>query len=113
MGRFRLLAVFLGSVSGAAIAHDYPTVDRVEYVLECMKNNGGEYHFLYRCACVIDAISKELSYEAYVDAATVARYSAMGGERAGVLRDPEPLKDMAKRYRALQAKANQECGVNK
>jgi hypothetical protein len=113
MSRSRLLAVLLSSVSCGALAHDYPTVDRVEYVLECMKNNGGEYHYVYRCACVIDAISTELSYEAYVDASSVARYSAMGGERAGVLRDPEPLKDMAKRYRALQAKANQECGVSR
>ena len=109
----RLLAIVLSVLSGSAFAHDYPTVDRVEYVLECMKSNGGEYHYLYKCACVIDTISKELSYEAYVDAATVARYSAMGGERAGVLRDPEPLKDMAKRYRALQAKANKECGVGR
>ena len=35
-------------------ATGYPTVDRVEFVLECMQKNGGKQEFLYKCACVID-----------------------------------------------------------
>lgn len=114
MTRIRLTPFLFGALlSGPGLAYEYPTVDRVEFVLECMRNNGGEYHFLYKCSCVIDAIAKKTPYDAYVDASTVARYAGMGGERAGVFRDPEPMKEMAKGYRALRAKANKECGVEK
>jgi hypothetical protein len=114
MAKFRLTPLLFGVLLPApALAYEYPTVDRVEFVLECMKNNGGEYHFLYKCSCVIDAVAKEMPYQAYVDASTVARYAGMGGERAGVFRDPEPMKEMAKNYRTLRAKAGKECGVEK
>ncbi len=114
MPTIRWSCILFGALlSAPALAYEYPTVDRVEFVIECMKNNGGEYHFLYKCSCVIDAVAKEMPYDAYVEASTVARYAGMGGERAGVFRDPEPMKDMAKNYRALRAKAGKECGVEK
>ena len=96
--------------AGAAPA-PYPTVDRVEYVLECMKNNGGSHEYLYKCSCTIDAIAEQLPYADYVEAATVARYQTLGGERGGLFRDPEPMQALAKRYRGLQAEAKQGCGV--
>ena len=99
--------------AGAAQAHDYPTVDRVEYVVECMKTNGGEHQYLYKCSCMIDAISKEMPYDDYVEASAVVRYQGMGGERMGVFRDADSAKDMAKRYRGVLASARKECGVSK
>ncbi len=99
------------ALSAGAYAHDYPTADRVEYVLECMKTNGGAHEYLYKCSCAIDAIAKTLPYEDYVDAATVARYQGMPGERGGVFRDPAPMKEMAGRYRTLHAAAKKECTV--
>lgn len=101
------------ALSASAYAHDYPTVDRVEYVLECLKNNGGAHEYLYKCACAIDTIAKALPYDDYVSAATVARYQGMGGERSGVFRDPEPMKEMANRYRKLHADAKKECAVTR
>lgn len=89
----------------------YPTVDRVEYVLECMKNNGGSYADLYKCSCAIDAVAAQLPYEDYVEASAVARYQTMGGERAGLFRDPEAMKVMAKRYRAINDAAKRACDV--
>jgi hypothetical protein len=35
----------------------------------------------------------------------------MGGERGAVFRDPPPVKDMANKYKALQASANKACYV--
>ena len=99
------------ALSANADAHDYPTVDRVEYVLECMKNNGGSHEYLYKCACAIDTIAKALPYDDYLDASTVARYQGMPGERSGVFRDAEPMKAMANRYRALHVAAKKECVV--
>lgn len=104
------LAIPSTPLAGAATP-PYPTVDRVEYVLECMKNNGGGQEFVYKCSCAIDAIADKLPYEDYVEAAAVARYQTMGGERAGVFRDPEPMQALAKRYRSLHAEAKQSCAV--
>lgn len=100
-------------LAAAAHADPYPTVDRVEYVLECMKNNGGSHEYLYKCSCAIDAIAAGLPYEEYVEASAVARYQTMGGERAGVFRDPEPMQAMAKRYRTLHAEAKKACDVRR
>jgi hypothetical protein len=112
--RLRLcLAPLLAALCGSALAHDYPTVDRVEYVLECLRNNGGEYEYIYKCSCVIDEIARTMSYDDYVESATISRYQGMGGERAGVFRDPEPLKEKGKAYRALQADAARRCGIAK
>lgn len=108
---FAALAAALLSSPAAAAPAPYPTVDRVEYVLECMKNNGGSHEFLYKCSCAIDAIAEKLPYEGYVEASTVARYQTLGGERGGLFRDPEVMKDLAKRYRALHAEAKNACGV--
>ncbi|HSD59561.1 MAG TPA: hypothetical protein VLC55_01755 [Burkholderiales bacterium] len=99
--------------AGAAHAHDYPTVDRVEYVVECMRANGGEYQYLYRCSCVIDAVAKEMSYDDYVESSAVARYQGMAGERMGVFRDADSAKDMAKKYRGVLAAAKKACDVAK
>lgn len=110
----RILAVLsLTACAGAAWGYDYPTADRVEYVLECMKHNGGEQAYLYKCSCVIDEIAKQMTYDNYVEASTIARYQGMGGERMGAFRDPEEFKKEAKGYRALQAAAKKTCGVPK
>lgn len=108
----RLSVLICGlALAGPAAAHNYPTPDRVEFVLECMKNNGGEYAYLYKCSCAIDEIAKQMPYEQYVDASTVARYTGMGGERMGAFRDPEPMKNLNKLYRGVSAEARKSCGV--
>ena len=108
------IALLLGAGAVAnAQAYDYPTVDRVEFVLECMQNYGGEYQYIYQCSCVIDAISRALSYESYVDASTVVRYQGMAGERMGEFRDPAGVRDMAKEYRSVRDAASKECGLVK
>src|SRR5690349_20566960 len=80
----------------AAGPHDYPTVDRVEFVLECMQHNEGRQEFLYRCSCVIDQIAQQYAYEDFVEASTAARYQTLGGERGGVFRDAPSTREAAK-----------------
>jgi hypothetical protein len=109
------IAVLLlaAAVCAPAWSHDYPTVDRVEFVLECLRNNGGAHHYLYKCSCAIDAIAAELPYETYVDSSTVARYQGLGGERSGLFRDSDGVKDLARRYRSAQAQAFAQCGIER
>src|SRR6266705_4758362 len=104
------------TLTGIALAQEggpkaYPTVDRVEYVLECMQKNGGKQEFLYKCACVIDEIAKQYAYDDFVEASTAARFQSLGGERGGVFRDPPQTRDAAKRYLQVRSDAMKRCDV--
>jgi hypothetical protein len=91
--------------------HDYPTSERVEYVQECMMKNGTEISYLYKCSCVIDGIAKNLAYDDFVEWGTLARNASLAGERAGVFRDSDEVRDKAKKYRAIEAAAYKSCGL--
>lgn len=95
----------------AAQAHDFPTSDRVEYVLECMQKHESKYEYLYKCSCVVDHIAKAMPYDDYVTMSTALRNQTLGGERGAEFRDPPSVKDMANKYKALQASANKACYV--
>ena len=94
-----------------ADAKAYPTVDRVEFVLECMQKNGSRQEFLYKCSCVIDGIAEKLAYDDFVEAATAARFQGLGGERGGMFRDPPKTREAAQRYLKIQGEAMKRCDV--
>ncbi len=95
----------------AVQANDFPTSGRVEYVLECMQKHESKYEYLYKCSCVIDHIARNMPYDEYVQVSTALRNQTMAGERGAVFRDPPPVKEMASKYKALQAGANKACYV--
>src|SRR2546427_6411346 len=75
----RYVALALAVLAGGAPAqgadrHAYPTVDRVEYVLECMPRNAGRQEFLYKCACLIDEIAKQYAHDEFVEPSTAAHF---------------------------------------
>lgn len=106
-----LAAVIAALPAQAAGGHDYPTVDRVEFVLECLQHNAGKQEFLYRCACVIDEISAKFTYDDYVEASTAARYQTLGGDRGGEFRDAPSARAAAKRYMQVRSEAMKHCSV--
>ena len=91
--------------------HDYPTVARVEYVNECIGQNGGALAALYQCSCAIDNLAARLSYDEFVEAGTYAKYAALPGEGGGIFRDSTEAKNRAKRYRELEGEARRSCGL--
>jgi hypothetical protein len=97
----------------AAFAYDYPTADRVQYVLECMYRNGGSSVYVYKCSCVIDSIAQKYNYDEFIDASTIARYQTMPGEGMGLFRDAPEERAAAKRYREVEADAKKLCSVPK
>jgi hypothetical protein len=99
------------AVPVTAHAYEFPTSGRVEYVLECMQKHDGKYEFLYKCSCVIDRIAEALPYEDYVAMSTALRNQTLAGERGGAFRDPPTVKDMADKYRTIQANADKACHV--
>jgi hypothetical protein len=66
MKAFRTGLIAIGAqlaVAAPAMANDFPTQARVEYVLRCMDANGGQsYNTLYACVCSIDRTAESFSY---------------------------------------------------
>lgn len=98
-------------VPGVASANDFPTSARMEYVLECMKNNQGKYEYLYKCSCAVDQIAGKVKYDDYVEMSTAARHQTLGGERGAEFRDPEWVRELAKKYKGIERDANDSCFI--
>lgn len=95
-----------------AWANDFPTVDRVLFVQECMRANPGpHYEMVNKCSCALDALAREVKHEDYVSMATISNAMTIGGERGNDLRDNDTLKPQLRRYRELQAKVKQGCFI--
>lgn len=98
-------------VPGVASANDFPTSSRMEYVLECMNNNQGKYEFLYKCSCAVDQIAGKVKYDDYVEMSTASRHQTLGGERGAEFRDPEWVRELAKKYKAIEQNAKDSCFI--
>ena len=111
MKRSHVLLLSLLLAAPAAQANDFPTSSRVEYVLECMQKHESKGEYLYKCSCVIDHIAKAMTHDEYLAMSTSLRNQTMAGERGAVFRDPPPIKEMAGKYKTIQANANKVCYV--
>lgn len=103
--------IVASAVPLAASANDFPTTSRVEYVLECMKNHDGKYEYMYKCSCAIDRMASETPYTQFVEIATAQRNESLGGQRGAEFRDPAAVKDMVRKYREIQQRANDACFI--
>jgi hypothetical protein len=113
--RYSLANLFLPLLltTGAARANDFPTVDRVIYVQECMRAHPGpQFEMTNKCSCALDALAKEVKYDDYVTMSTVANAMSIGGERGGAIRDAPSLTPQAKRFRELRSQAEKACFIN-
>jgi hypothetical protein len=101
-------------LSFTAQAFDYPTVDRVEYVHICQRDNSDRpaQEMLYKCSCVIDAIAEKMSYDDYVESSTAFYASSIAGERGQVIRNESHAKQLAGAFRSLQSSAKKNCFIN-
>jgi hypothetical protein len=92
--------------------NDYPTRDRVEYVLNCVAQHGGlTYITQYACGCKIDKIAEKLSFAEYEAAKTFSMLKSTPGEAGGVFRDPQQSKDLRKQLKEAEAYAEKSCFV--
>jgi hypothetical protein len=122
MNRSRLLVACLLPLAAACASvpagdaapppNDFPTVDRVLYVQECMRTNPGpHYEMVNKCACALDRMAAEVKFEDYTTMATIVNAVSIGGERGGELRDNETIKPQIARYRALQSQVQKACFI--
>jgi hypothetical protein len=92
--------------------NDYPTRDRVEYVLNCVAQHGGlTFITQYACGCKIDKIAEKLSFAEYEAAKTFSLLKSTPGEAGGVFRDPQQSKDLRKQLKEAEAQAEKSCFV--
>lgn len=101
------------SVEQAAVRiNDYPTRDRVDYVLECVAKHGGlSYINQYACGCKIDKIAEQLTFEEYEAARTFGHMVKTPGEAGSAFRDPKQSKDLRTRLKEADAAAERACFV--
>lgn len=105
------LAILVPVAGAAAAENDFPTMSRMEYVMECMKDHDGKHEYLYKCSCAVDQIASRLRYNDYLEASTALRNQSLRGERGAEFRDPPEVRSMAKRYKGVQQQANDACFV--
>ena len=92
--------------------NDYPTRDRVDYVLECIAKHGGlSYINQYACGCKIDKIAEQLSFSDYESARTFVQMQKTPGEKGAPFRDPKHAKDLRTQLKEADAAAEKACFV--
>lgn len=95
-----------------SLVNDYPTQERIEYVLNCVAKHGGlTYITKYACSCKIDKISEKLTYKEYEEARTFAFLRSTPGEKGGIFRDPAQAKDLRTRLKEAEEYAEKSCFV--
>ncbi len=97
---------------GLCMANDYPTLERVDNVLTCMRENGGQtVDNLYACACEIDIIAQQVPFEDFTEARTFEIYKRMPGEKGGLFRDSERAKELTAKLAAARADSQKRCFI--
>ena len=95
-----------------ALVNDYPTRDRVEYVLNCVAQHGGlSYINQYACGCKIDKIAEKISFNDYDAAKTFSYLKSTAGESGSIFRDPKQSKDLRKLLKEAEEAAEKSCFV--
>ncbi len=95
-----------------ALANDYPTRERVDYVLECVAKHGGlSYINQYACGCKIDKIAEQLNFADYEAARTFVQMQKTPGENGAPFRDPKQSKDLRGKLKDADAAAEKACFV--
>lgn len=98
--------------TASAAAFDYPTAERVNYVMACMRDNPGpHYEMVNKCSCAIDALARDVSLDDFVAMSTAANANTIGGERGSYIRDSEALQAQIRKFRDLQAVAKKGCFI--
>ena len=88
---------------------DYPTAERVDYVLGCMAANGQDYLTMQKCSCSIDVIAGLVPYDDYEAVKTVLSMQDQRGEIGVLFRTERSMKDQVQAFRRAQTEADLRC----
>ena len=108
------LTLLLCGTCSTAVANDYPTIDRVDHALTCMRINGGQtVENMYSCACEIDVIAQHISFDDFTEGRTYEIYKRMPGEKGGIFRDNPRAEELTVALDKARADAKKRCFVGK
>ena len=92
--------------------NNFPTQERVDYVLSCIAKKGGlTYISQYGCGCKIDKIAEKMTFEQYDKARTYGFMRSTAGEAGGVFRDPKESNQLKKLMQEAEDYAERMCFV--
>ena len=110
----RLVTIFLATLPLSALANDYPTLERVDHVLTCMRLAGGQtVDNLYACSCEIDIIAQSVNFEDFTEARTYEIYKRMPGEKGGLFRESARADEIVGKLEAARADAKKRCFIGR
>lgn len=96
------------ALANAPPVNDFPTLARVEYVLRCMDQHGGQiYENMYACVCSVDRIAAEFGYDEFVKAEVLAQLRETPGERGSLFR--EGGSELVAKYLEVTEAAEKSC----
>ena len=93
---------------------DYPTLDRVLFVEECMREQPDRprQEMIYKCACAFDQVAAKIPYGSFVELETASNALSIAGERGSAVRTDE-IRDEARRFRVVLADAKASCLIRR
>ena len=111
----RLILALATVLAGhAAIANEYPTLERVDHVLTCMRTHGGQtVDNLYACSCEIDVIAQKVNFDDFAEARTFEIYKRMPGEKGGLFRDSDRANEIVSQLDQARADAKKRCFIGR
>jgi hypothetical protein len=100
------------ATAASTYANDYPTLERVDHVLTCMRLAGGQtVDNLYACSCEIDVIAQAVSFDDFTEARTFEIYKRMPGEKGGLFRESDRSDEIVAKLEAARADAKKRCFI--
>jgi len=109
-----LVFISLFALSVSAPADDYPTLESVRYVLDCMAELGTQTEEnLYTCVCRHDVIADAMPFDEYEQATFFERYNKMPGKRGGLVRDSKDGEKLRNKLTEIKKEAGAKCLVVK
>jgi hypothetical protein len=109
----RTLVVLLATAPGFAYCEEgYPTLDRVNYVLDCMDRHGGQsIDNLVSCSCELDKVAAKLSYEGFIDANVYMQNKDIPGDKGAMMRDAQFAIDNYETLMDVRTDAEKSCFI--
>ncbi len=119
MKRFSIVALLMPVLFFAAPAlaekdpHNYPTLDRYQWIEECMYYQGERnLETLYACTCAIDVIAEKMPHDKFVQADTAEKAATISGESGEYMREPaRGIQELRLAYGEAKNEADQRCFV--
>lgn len=112
MKLLRLTPLLLAVTSFSTYANDYPTLERVDSVLTCMAQHGGQtVENMYACSCKIDVVASKVPFDLWDEARTFKAYKRMPGEKGGLFRDNARADEIVPLLEAADKEGEKRCFV--